>query len=282
MRLWLIALFALCCLWPAQAKTIVYQRHQAKEDPQLRYVTAVLELAIRESGVAYNPRISELVMVQSRGLDELRRNTGLIDLTWTMTSAQREREVLPIRIPIDRGLIGWRVALLKQHRLADFARIDSLQALKRYRAGQMHDWPDTPILRSNGLKVDTSDQYESLFKMLAAGRFDYFPRSLIEVREEWMAHAEMGLAVEPTLLIRYPAALYFFVSKQNRQLAADLERGLNKAVREGKLQALFEQHFGSLLKELNVSGRRVIELRNPLLPPQTPLQRPELWYRPGE
>lgn len=282
MRLWLIAVFVLCCLWPAQAKTIVYQRHQAKEDPQLRYVTAVLELAIRESGVAYSPRISELVMVQSRGLDELRRNTGLIDLTWTMTSAQREREVLPIRIPIDRGLIGWRVALLKQHRLADFARIDSLQALKRYRAGQMHDWPDTPILRSNGLKVDTSDQYESLFKMLAAGRFDYFPRSLIEVREEWMAHAEMGLAVEPTLLIRYPAALYFFVSKQNRQLAADLERGLNKAVREGKLQALFEQHFGSLLKELNVSGRRVIELRNPLLPPQTPLQRPELWYRPGE
>jgi hypothetical protein len=260
MRLWLIAVFVLCCLWPAQAKTIVYQRHQAKEDPQLRYVTAVLELAIRESGVAYSPRISELVMVQSRGLDELRRNTGLIDLSWAMTSAQREREVLPIRIPIDRGLIGWRVALLKQHRLADFARIDSLQALKRYRG----------------------DQYESLFKMLAAGRFDYFPRSLIEVREEWLAHAEMGLAVEPTLLIRYPAALYFFVSKQNRQLAADLERGLNKAVREGKLQALFEQHFGSLLKELNVSGRRVIELRNPLLPPQTPLQRPELWYRPGE
>ncbi|HEY9103956.1 transporter substrate-binding domain-containing protein [Chitinimonas sp.] len=243
---------------------------------------AVLDLAIRESGANYQPQPSKLVMVQSRALGEIRRNTGLVDLIWTMTSIEREKELLPVRIPLDRGLIGWRLALLQQSRLAEFAKVNDLAGLRKYRAGQMHDWPDTQILRGNGLKVEATDQYEGLFRMLSAGRFDYFPRSLIEIKEEWLAHSQLNLAVEPHLLIRYPAAFYFFVSKERPQLARDLERGLEKAVRDGKLQALFNEHYGAVLKDLNVAGRTVIELRNPLLPPETPLKREELWYRPGE
>ena len=273
------------CWWLSAvvgAVPLIYQRHQANDDPQLGYMLAVLELAVQESGTDYQPQPSKLVMVQSRALDEIRRNSGQVDLIWTMTNMERERDLLPIRIPLDRGLIGWRLALLKQSRLSEFARVNSLAGLRKYRAGQMHDWPDTAILRSNGLRVEASDQYEGLFKMLAADRFDYFPRSLIEIKGEWMAHSQMGLAVEPHLLIRYPAAFYFFVSKERVQLAKDLERGLEKAIRDGKLQALFNTHFGAVLKDLNIAGRTVIELRNPQLPPLTPLKRQELWYRPGE
>lgn len=279
-----IALLGLFCWLVSQAcaAPLIYQRHQASDDPQLAYMLAVLDLAIRESGANYQPQPSRLVMVQSRALDEIRRNTGQVDLIWTMTSAEREKELLPVRIPVDRGLIGWRLALMQQSRLAEFAKINNLAGLRRYRAGQMHDWPDTQILRGNGLKVEATDQYEGLFRMLAAGRFDYFPRSLIEIKEEWLAHSQLNLAVEPHLLIRYPAAFYFFVSKERPRLARDLERGLEKAVREGKLQALFNEHYGTVLKDLNVAGRTVIELQNPLLPPETPLKREELWYRPGE
>ncbi|MBL8508893.1 substrate-binding periplasmic protein [Chitinimonas sp. JJ19] len=281
MRRYMLAAL-LCWLGVACAQPLVYLRHQGEEDPHLRYMVAVLQLAIAESGSRYQVQPSKMHMVQSRALDEIRRNSGLLDLVWTMTSVERERELLPIRIPVDRGLIGWRVALLKQDRLKLLSGVRDLADLRQFSAGQMHDWPDTSILRHNGLPVEASDQYEGLFRMLAAGRFDYFPRSVIEIRDELRSHPGMGLAIEPRLLIRYPTALYFFVSRDRQKLALDLERGLEKAVREGKLQALFQRYYGPLLLELNVANRQVVELANPLLPKETPLGRPELWYRPGD
>ncbi len=51
----------------------------------------------------------------------------------------------------------------------------TLDDLRRLRFGQRQDWADTPILRANGLEVKTSQNYESLFRMLDAGRFEVFP-----------------------------------------------------------------------------------------------------------
>lgn len=280
-RLWWMLL--VCACWWSQAgfaQTLTYQRHEALDDPQHRYMRAVLDLAIAHSGVAYQARPAAVAMVQSRAIDEIRRNTGVVDLIWTMTSLQRERELLPIRIPVDRGLIGWRLALVRADRQDLLRDVRQLQDLQAWTLGQMHDWPDTRILLASGLKVEQVVHYEGLFRMLSAGRIDLFPRSALEIQAELTAHAGMGLAIEPHVLIRYPAAFYFFVSRQRTDLARDLERGLDKAVREGQLQALFEQHLGPALKTLNLAQRRVIEVPNPLLPPGTPLTRAELWYRP--
>lgn len=275
---WLLA----CTAAWAAGERIFYPRHPAVHDPQLAYVLDVLQLAIDESGTHYTPMPTAFAMVQSRAISELQRNSGLVDLLWTMTSPQRERELLAVPIPIDRGLIGWRVALVARAHVMDFAHVDSAQGLARFKAGQMHDWPDTDILRANGLPVETSDQYEGLFKMLGVERIDYFPRSLIEVQAELETHGGLGLAIEPRLLVRYPAAFYFFVSRKRPQLAADLEKGLRRAVADGRLSALFHRHFDATLKALDVSHRVVIELANPLLPAGTPVGEAGLWYRPGE
>lgn len=55
------------------------------------------------------------------------------------------------------------------------ARLDDLAC---YKAGQGFDWVETSVLRANGLPVMTSANSETLYGMLAAGRFDYFPRPL--------------------------------------------------------------------------------------------------------
>ena len=39
-------------------------------------------------------------------------------------------------------------------------------------------------------------------------------------------------------------------------------------------------HVDDDLRRARLDQRRIIELDNPLLPPQTPLQRRELWYHP--
>jgi hypothetical protein len=74
--------------------------------------------------------------------------------------------------------------LINRSDAAKFTKVKTLDDLRQLQAGQGHDWPDTEILRFNGLNVQVSASYESLFTMLRAQRFDYFPRSIIEIWDE--------------------------------------------------------------------------------------------------
>jgi hypothetical protein len=278
-------LLMLAGLWPfgAAAGTplpLVYPRHQALNDPQQGYVTALLQLALARSGQAYALRRSELRMVQTRAMQEIATASGSVDIVWAMTSRARETQLLPVRIPIDRGLIGWRVALIQARQPQLLRAVRSIAALARLSAGQMRDWPDSAILQANGLRLDTSSTYEGLFQQLAAGRIDYFPRSVIEAQSELASHAQLPLALDAHLVIRYPAALYFFVGKHRPELARHIEIGLETMLADGSFAQLFQQHFGRLADGLKLSHRYMLELANPAVPEETPLARKALWYRP--
>jgi hypothetical protein len=281
-------LLMLAGLWPFAAAAaagtspspLVYPRHQAINDPQQGYVTALLHMALARSGHAYALRRSALRMVQTRAIQEIATASGSVDVVWTMTSRARETQLLPIRIPIDRGLIGWRVALIRARQPQLLRAVRSIAALARLSAGQMSDWPDSAILQANGLRLDTSSTYEGLFQQLAAGRIDYFPRSVIEAQSELASHAQLPLALDTHLVIRYPAALYFFVGKHRPELARHIEKGLETMLADGSFAQLFQQHFGRLADGLKLSRRHVLELANPDLPEETPLARKALWYRP--
>ncbi|KAB8064754.1 transporter substrate-binding domain-containing protein [Janthinobacterium violaceinigrum] len=275
-------------LWPLRAaaaglsspQLLVYPRHQALSDPQQAYVTALLQRALARSGHAYALRRSELRMVQTRAMQEIATASGSVDVVWAMTSRARETHLLPVRIPIDRGLIGWRVALIQARQPQLLRDVRSIAALARLSAGQMRDWPDCAILQANGLRLDTSSTYEGLFQQLAAGRIDYFPRSVIEAQSELASHAQLPLALDAHLVIRYPAALYFFVGKHRPELARHIEIGLETMLADGSFAQLFQQHFGRLADSLQLPRRHVLELVNPDLPEATPLTRKALWYRP--
>ena len=282
-------LLMLAGLWPLGATAnarlpplpLVYPRHQALNDPQQGYVTALLQMALARSGQAYALRRSELRMVQTRAMQEIATASGSVDVVWAMTSRARETQLLPVRIPIDRGLIGWRVALIQARQPQLLRAVRSITALARLSAGQMRDWPDSAILQANGLRLDTSSTYEGLFQQLAAGRIDYFPRSVIEVQSELASHAQLPLALDAHLVIRYPAALYFFVGKHRPELVRHIEIGLETMLADGSFAQLFQRHFGRLADGLKLSHRYVLELANPDLPEETPLARKALWYRPN-
>ena len=287
------SLLKLACAWPLEAalaapmptgqpqlRPLLYPRHQAHADPQQAYVTALLQLALARSGQAYALRRSALPMVQARAMQEIATGTGSVDVVWAATSRASEAQLLPVRLPIDRGLIGWRVALI-QARQPDLLRgVRSIAALARLSAGQMRDWPDAAILQANGLRLDTSSTYEGLFQQLAAGRIDYFPRSVIEAQSELASHARLPLALDAHLVIRYPAALYFFVGKHRPELAGHIETGLEAMLADGSFMQLFRRHFGRIEAGLKLSQRHVLDLANPDLPEETPLARKALWYRP--
>lgn len=264
------------------AGRVVYPEHEAFRDPQLPYMLDVLRLSLSHASRPYEILASGTPMTQGRGLRELEFGRGDINLLWSMTSRERERALLTVRIPLDRGIMGWRLFLVREDDLDRFSKIRTLAQLRKLQAGQMHDWPDTEILRHNGLPVGISSMYEKLFQMLARKRIDYFPRAVIEIEDELLHYGRaQGLAIAPRLMLRYPTANYFFVSPRFPQLAEDLRQGLEKAVADRSFQALFAQHFRALVQRLDIPHRLALTLDNPLLTPETPLQRPELWADPS-
>lgn len=261
------------CMPLASAKTIV--RYPLREMPN-DYPLLVLQLALREAGVDFELKASAIHMHQGRALEQLAKGQD-VDVVWSMTTQEREASLRPIRIPIDKGLLGWRLILTSKAGAAALAKVKTLDDLRKLQAGQGHDWPDTGILRYNGLPVQTGTSYDGLFQMLNAGRFDYFPRSIIEIWDEQRIYSAQDLEVEKNLVVYYPTALYFFVTRQNRALAKTLEIGLNKAIANGKFEQLFQQAYGDALQRARLKSRTRLNLYNPLLPIATPLARKELW-----
>ena len=273
----LLSLSVTSCL--AASGELRYPRAPQGDEFRPRYPLALLQLALDKADSPLRIKPSRHHMEQERALLNLEQGTA-VDVVWTMTSIEREKRLLPVRIPIDKGLYGWRIAFLHKKRHELLSNIGNLADLGRLRAGQGHDWPDTTILRHHGLPVEVSSSYDSLFLMLRAERFDYFPRAVLEARDE-LAHLNAeDLVLDRHLALHYPTALYFFFARERPELADTVRRGLERAIADGSFEALFQQYHGADLALARLRQRKVIELDNPLLPALTPLQRPELWYRP--
>lgn len=248
-------------------------------DPRGHYPIALLHLALEKSGSHYKPIPSKRDQAQWRTLRQLESGNGM-DVVWTFASAEREKTLLPIRIPIDRGLLGWRLLLVRQQDTARFASITTAAQLQPLRAVQGHDWPDLPILQYNQFNVIPSTHYSGMFAMLQLGRADYFPRSLSEIQSELQTKAEYQLTIANGLALYYPAPLYYFVNPERPQLAQAIEQGLRLAMHDGSMQQLFVQHFADAISQARLTERQIIRLHNPFLHELTPLYDDSLWFNP--
>lgn len=180
-----------------------------------------------------------------RKLSELANKKSPINIMWASTGPELEANLLPIRFSILQGLNSYRVFLIKKNDQEKFHRVRNLSDLQQLVAGQGAQWADTQVLKMNGLPVVGAVEPEKLFSMLAAGRFDYFPRGLYEVWEEQKVHAEKGLVIEDSLLLHYSSPVYFFVNKRDVAVADRIERGLKIALADGSLDKLLRSIFGA-------------------------------------
>lgn len=287
----LLSLPVLFALW-AGAPVAVAQ--EAEEEPLVvrypvlseeygqtrdEYFSRVLALALDKAGQPY--RLEPVTLSnfrESRSVMSVAK--GIYDIHWMNTNPTREMVLQPIRIPLFKGLIGWRLLLLRQQDKNRFEGMTGLKPLKGLTAVQGHDWPDSTILEANGLDVVRTPHWQGMFRMLYAGRVDYFPRSVLEIWDEQRTFKELSLVVDDHVALQYPAAYYFFVRKENHELAALVENGLNRAIEDGSFDRLLMAHFGDDIERANLSERRIIRLENPTLTPSTPLKREELWYQP--
>ncbi|WP_175561585.1 transporter substrate-binding domain-containing protein [Vibrio aerogenes] len=201
------------------------------------------------------------------------------NIIWASVTKQREERFLPIRIPLRKGILGYRVFLIKAADQKKFSAITSVNQLKQMKAGQGATWLDSDILASNGFNVEVGFSYEGLFKMLGIGRFDYFPRGInevyIELQQRKNQHPDID--VEKTLLIYYPLPKYFFVNKENKYLANRIERGLKIMIKDGSFEKIFMKYNKFYIDAIRMDKRRIFKIDNPFLPDTVPLEQKELW-----
>lgn len=297
-RAWMLRIMlpmAMCCLglgWSAQAHDsqparLVFPRYFSILDTSRGFDWIVLQAAMEKTTARFGPftlSASREPVSVPRMLQELGRPDGAINIIARATQRDLETQFQPIRIPIDRGLMGMRLLLVRKADLPRFAAVRTLEDLRHLSAGQGKGWVDTAVLSAAGISVVESPRPGSLFGMLEAGRFDFFPRAVDEAPREYdaISKSHTDIVIEPTLMLRYPLPRYFFVRRdaEGDRLAERIRAGMEMMVKDGTLAALFHQHKGPLVERARIGKRRTIELQNPALPPETPLQRSELWFRP--
>lgn len=242
------------------------------------YFIRMLTLALEKSGSRYEINTVLLPpMQESRSAILLAQ--GRYNVHWLMTNNSHEKKLIPIRIPLYKGLIGWRLMFIHPDSRAKFAEINSINQLRPVAVTQGADWPDASILKSNGFLLRPSINWNSLIEVVNLKRADYFPRAVTEIWNEKDLANQRGLVVENHLALYYPAAYYFFIAPELKHHAAVLERGLTRAINDGSFDALFNEFFADDLAASKLNQRTVLTINNPLLPPRTPLDQPDLWYR---
>lgn len=227
------------------------------------YFSQLLRLALSKTESTYGSfELTEAInwTVDKRLRKGLEKNE--LDIIWSATSPEFEKELLPIKFPLLKELGDYRVLIIRGEDQEKFSKVHSLKDLRQYVGGMNPQWVDAPVMKLNNLPQVNAVGYGKLFRMLAAKRYDYFSRGLYQVQTEVNFYPDLKLSIETDLLLHYKSESYFFVNKNNKKLAERIEVGLKIANEDGSFDKLFNSvpRYQWAMNELHNGNRRVLEL----------------------
>lgn len=242
-------------------------------DTRESYYVELLQLALDKTKSKfgdYKLTIKKEDISRQRLATFLAEGSSFVDVIWTGTNIEREKAMLPIRIPLLKGLKGMRLLIINKHNQSLFSNINNVDELKKLVAVQGVDWPDTAILKANGFKIETSPNYEGMFMQIDSSRADYFPRAINEAYVEVNLHKNLNLMVESKIVLYYFLPNFFFVNVKKSNLRDRIEEGLKIAINDGSFDKLFYNHPSNVaLKTINFSKMKIFKLDNPFLSEET-------------
>lgn len=265
----------------------VHNAPETPDDHRYDYHWRVLRAALDATREKYGGYTLEPGMAMSEKLQvvEMRRPNGALNTLVLDATQALEQALLPIKIPIDKGLLGYRVFLIQAEDQPRFTAVQSLEQLRQFRFGQQREWSDVAIYRAAGLPVVAGSSYEGLFSMLMRRRFDAFGRGVTEVTgelEHWRTKYPR-MAIENELLLYYPLPVYFWFprSDEGRRHAQRVEEGMHALIADGTLDRLFAEEYGPTIKRLHLDSRRTMRIANPNLSSGHPFDTKAYWFDPG-
>lgn len=280
----LIALFVAVLARPME---YIYHPPESALDVRYMYHWEILRTALEKTKDKWGPyrMVPSEFMTERRQAFELKNATGKLTVMYLSTTPEFEKTLVPIHIPVDKNLGGYCVLLIRAEDKARFAKIRSIDDLKKFRYGLGLDWIDVDILRSNGFNVVTGSSYEGLFEMLVQKRFDVFLRGAVEVLDEYDQRRKLlpQLFIEERLIFYYPLPMYFWFPKtdEGRRLAARAEEGMRMMIADGTYDRIFDKYQRHKIMRLRLKERKIFRIPNPNLGPETPMFDQRLWFDPA-
>jgi hypothetical protein len=270
----------------ADPMAYIYNAPESSHDVRYVYEWEILRTALEKTKDAYGPfrMAPSAPMSERRQVFELKNATGKLTIMYLDTTPEHERDLVPIRIPVDKNLVGFRIFLIRKEDQTKFYSVRSLADLRKFSVGLGSDWIDVLIFRANDFRVITGSSYEGLFDMLMHKRFDIFSRGANEVIDEYEERKERmpDLQIEDSLMLCYTAPMYFWFSRtaEGRRLAARAEEGMRMMIEDGTYNMIFDKYYRRKIQRLHLRNRRIFRIHNPFLGPETPLNDKRLWLDP--
>jgi hypothetical protein len=288
-NLGLITLFILFMASSTRASSpmlYIYNGPESTQDKRYSYHWEILKTALDRTIKKYGPyqMLPSKSMTEQRQAFELEHSTGKLTVMCLGSTPEREKRLLPVRIPVDKNLNGYELFLIRKEDSQKFKAIKNLNQLKNFRFGLGLGWIDTEILRKNGFKVITGSNYNGLFEMLLNGRFDVFPRSADEILAEFEARKIKmpNLMIEESILLKYPLPMYFWFpnTDKGKELAKRAEEGMKIMIADNTFDRIFSKHQSDKINRLKLKNRKIFKLNNPFIAAGTSFKDKKLWFDP--
>jgi hypothetical protein len=153
-----------------------------------RYGYEILDDALKHSVARYGPYKVEPVTTEM-SIARLRQQVLKGDLINVVVFPVGLKEIdeglIPIDIPLDKGLHGYRIAFIRATDQDRMCRVRDIAGLRQLRIGTGEQWAEAPIYKYNGIHPLTARNSELLLPMLENGRFDLFPRGIAQLVSEY-------------------------------------------------------------------------------------------------
>lgn len=278
MHLWryLVCLFLLnlCCapLWAGEPTIISHNisaQHLA-EDPG--YEAELLILSLDKTKTEYGDYIIQPVrddMNRARRIEMLaiNRYPNFIGALPYDEALEKNSGLVLAPFPVFLGILGYRTCFISEKIRDKLAEVETKQQLVTFTQGLQKGWADRVILEHNGFRVSEAASYLSLFRMVAANRFDLFCRGANETLVEFKSHHGHipDFTYDRSMAIYYPLPHFFYAHKEASAVLERVNKGLLLAFADGSVEALWRKYNQESIDFVQLDKRKIFHFENPHL-----------------
>lgn len=269
------------------AETLVLTaKPDSPQDTRYEYPELVLKRILEVTHESHGParmQHAEVTMSRDRTLDELVDGQN-IHLTVEAAKPDWVNNLLPVYIPVRKGVQGYRIFLIHRDSQTQLSGVTNLEQLKQIPTGAGSQWSTAKVMRDEGFNLVTGPKFDGLFWMLMGDRFRTFGRGINEAPLELASREKLfpNMVIEKSLGLYLPLPTFFFVSPAHPQLAQRIGEGLKIMIADGSLDDIFYAYHLEMIESAALSQRRIFPVRNNTLPKEVPLNTQEYWFKPGD
>ncbi len=264
----------------AAANTVVKFALGGHDIERDKYKTDLIKQILDNSGLDFSLYYYQKPGGHAIQIERVKR--GTITIQSFGAYAELERKLIPIRVPIFKGLIGYRIFLINKKDQKKFSKIKTLDDLRKLTGMEGKGWTDIKIMEDAGLP-QREVSGNAIYRMLnRGGRADYFSRAVYEAVGELqtLKTAYPDIAIEKRIFLTYPFAMYFYVSPKYPGLAEMLRRSFQELVESGRFDRFFYRHhyIRSAIEKANLDNRVKFNIPNKYLSSETRKLPRSYWF----